>query len=296
MNLILHSDDFGLHKDINRAILEAAGQGVLTSTSLLVNGPAAREAMEEVKSYPLLGVGIHLNILRGKPLSDPTEIPTLVDSEGLFLNSAWRLLLRSAAGKVSTNHVYKEYRRQILFMMEHELMPTHFDAEKHTHILVPEAVWALKKLMTEFGIKKIRTINESPINTMLRSVGVPLNGSIKQRLKLPLLEYRSRAASKQWEGFKSTDFSFGVLISGRIAYPHTVEILKAIFRLQSPITLEWMFHLGYPADLKSKKYRRQFGSFFLVETRREELRFILARETLEEIEANKERLMSYREL
>jgi len=102
MKLILHSDDFGLHKEINRAILEAARQGALTSTSLLVNGLAAVDAMEEVKSYPRLGTGIHLNIVRGRPLSNPEEIPTLVNhDDGLFFNSTGKLLLKSLLGQLS---------------------------------------------------------------------------------------------------------------------------------------------------------------------------------------------------
>lgn len=296
MKLILHSDDFGLHKEINRAILAAAKQGMLTSTSVLVNGLAAEEAMERVKSYPRLGVGIHLNIVRGRPLSDPAEIPSLVDGNGLFLNSTGKLLLRSFLGKLSHDEVYLEYRRQVLRMMEQGIRPTHFDGEKHTHLLLPEAVRAVKRLMDEFGIRKVRTINESPVNRILISSGTGLKWSNRQRLKLMFLEHRTKSACKLWGRFKTPDFSFGVAVSGAIQYPESVGM--AVSLLQSTLrgTLEWMFHLGYPTDLNSKEHKRDFGSFFLSNARADELKLLLSKELNEMIEQNRSNLISYREL
>ena len=296
MKLILHSDDFGLHKEINRAILATARQGMLTSTSLLVNGLAAEEAMEKVKSYPRLGVGIHLNIVRGRPLSDPAEIPSLIHRNGSFLNSTGKLLLRSLLGKLCRDEIYLEYRRQLLRMMDQGIRPTHFDGEKHTHLLLPEAVHALKRLMDEFKIRKVRTINESPVNRILISSGVALEGSRRQRLKLMFLEYRTKRACRQWGNFRSPDFFFGVAISGAIQYPESVGMAVKLLQSQLKGTLEWMFHLGYPADLNSKEHKKNFGSFFLSNARTEELKLLLSKELTEMIEQHRNNLISYREL
>ena len=83
-NLILHSDDFGLHREVNRAVADAAEQGVLTSASLMMNGAAVEDALERASRCPSLGVGIHLNVVRGRPLSDPQEVPSLVDRDGPY--------------------------------------------------------------------------------------------------------------------------------------------------------------------------------------------------------------------
>jgi len=296
MKIILHSDDFGLHQEINRAILEAAGQGVLTSTSLLVNGLAVEDALEEVKSYPRLGVGIHLNIVRGRPLTDPVEIPSLVDRNGLFLNSAGRLLMKSFLGLLSSDEIYREYRQQILRMIDQGLRPTHFDGEKHTHLLLPEAIQALQNLMDEFNIRKVRTINESPVNRVIASTGIGLGGDIRQRLKLLFLESRTKKACELWSNFKSPDFSFGVLMSGHIRYPGSVKM--AVKLLETPLkgTLEWMLHLGYPAQLNSRENRNIFGKFFLTHSRTEELKLVLSKEFTEKINKNQSNLISYREL
>ncbi|MBW1887535.1 MAG: ChbG/HpnK family deacetylase [Deltaproteobacteria bacterium] len=296
MKIILHSDDFGLHKEINRAILEAASQGVLTSTSLLVNGLAVEEAIEQVKSYPRLGVGIHLNIVRGRPLTDPMEIPSLVNRNGLFLNSAGTLLMKSFLGLLSSDEIYREYRRQILHMIDRGLRPTHFDGEKHTHLLLPEAVQALKRLMDEYDIRKVRTINESPINRVLFSSGIGLDGDIRQRLKLLFLESRTKKACKLWSNFKSPDFSFGVLMSGHIRYPDSVKMTVKILETPLEGTVEWMLHLGYPTQLNSRENRKIFGKFFLTHSRTEELKLVLSKEFTESIYKNQDNLISYREL
>lgn len=296
MKIILHSDDFGLHEEINRAILEAAGQGVLTSTSLLVNGLAVDDAIEKVKSYPRLGVGIHLNIVRGRPLCDPAEIPSLVDRNGLFLNSTTRLLVKSFLGQLSSDEIYHEYRRQILRMIDQGLRPTHFDGEKHTHLLLPEAARTLNRLMDEFKIRKVRTINESPVNRVLASTGIGLDGDIRQRLKLMFLESRTKKACKLWSNFKSPDFSFGVLMSGHIRYPDSVNM--AVKLLETPLkgTLEWMLHLGYPTHLNSRENRKNFGKFFLTRSRTEELKLVLSKEFTDKVNKNQDNLITYREL
>jgi len=297
MKLILHSDDFGLHKEINRAILEAARQGALTSTSLLVNGLAAVDAMEEVKSYPRLGTGIHLNIVRGRPLSNPEEIPTLVNhDDGLFFNSTGKLLLKSLLGQLSHDEIYFEYRKQLLRMLDYGIVPSHFDGEKHTHLLLPEAVEAMKRLMDEFNIRKVRTINETPVNRLLISSGIGLKGDMRQKIKLMFLEYRTKKARNRWTNFKSPDFFFGVIVSGNLHFPESVRMAIELVQVELKGTLEWMLHLGYPTNLNSQEHKIIFGSFILSKTRNEELKLLLSRELLEKIEQNRENLISYREL
>jgi len=153
--LILHSDDFGLHSEVNRGILEAARRGALTSASVMTNGAAAEEAFEEARRLPELGVGVHLNIVRGRPLCDPESVPSLVDGSGRFFNSVATLLHKSLLGRLSLDEVHREYRQQVLRALEHGITPTHFDGEKHTHLLLPEAVSALRRLSAEFGINKV---------------------------------------------------------------------------------------------------------------------------------------------
>src|ERR1041385_1104025 len=60
--LIVTADDFGMSPGINRGIVEAHRNGILTSASLLVNRPASEEAAATVRDHPALSVGLHLEL------------------------------------------------------------------------------------------------------------------------------------------------------------------------------------------------------------------------------------------
>jgi predicted glycoside hydrolase/deacetylase ChbG (UPF0249 family) len=57
--LIVNADDFGASQGVNRRILESHVDGVVTSASLMVDGPAAREAAEAARDHRRLSVGLH---------------------------------------------------------------------------------------------------------------------------------------------------------------------------------------------------------------------------------------------
>ncbi len=46
--LIVNADDFGLTEGVSRGILEAHRRGIVTSTTLLVNGPNGRPLAPEL--------------------------------------------------------------------------------------------------------------------------------------------------------------------------------------------------------------------------------------------------------
>ncbi len=58
--LIINADDFGASPGINRGILEAHCQGILTSTSLMVDMPAAAEAAQLRREVPKVSIGLHV--------------------------------------------------------------------------------------------------------------------------------------------------------------------------------------------------------------------------------------------
>src|SRR6202142_1037144 len=76
--LILNADDFGLTRGINRAIAELHEAAALTSATLMANGPAFDAAVTIAHAHPNLGVGCHIVLTDGVPLSPPHTIPTLL--------------------------------------------------------------------------------------------------------------------------------------------------------------------------------------------------------------------------
>lgn len=93
----MNADDFGISDGVNRGILEAHQDGILTSTTLIVNTPHADEAASMWKKHtPQLGIGLHINLSYGAPISNPDEVPSLVESDGIFCTSYEAVVEKSA--------------------------------------------------------------------------------------------------------------------------------------------------------------------------------------------------------
>src|SRR6184192_3293440 len=60
--LIVNADDYGLSPGINRGIAEAHRDGIVTSTSLLVDTPFSAEAAAISAELPALSVGLHADL------------------------------------------------------------------------------------------------------------------------------------------------------------------------------------------------------------------------------------------
>jgi predicted glycoside hydrolase/deacetylase ChbG (UPF0249 family) len=58
-HLIVNADDFGVTTGVNEGIAEAHVDGVVTSASLVVTAPAARDAAERALALPDLSIGLH---------------------------------------------------------------------------------------------------------------------------------------------------------------------------------------------------------------------------------------------
>lgn len=80
--LIVNADDLGRTSGINEGIFAAHEKGLVTSATLMVIYPAAEQAADAMKSYPDLGVGLHVQLSGGTPLLPPESIPSLVDEDG----------------------------------------------------------------------------------------------------------------------------------------------------------------------------------------------------------------------
>ncbi len=61
-NLIVNADDFGASEGVNRGIVEAHREGIVTSTSLMVTGAAASAAVDLAGEHPGLAIGLHWDL------------------------------------------------------------------------------------------------------------------------------------------------------------------------------------------------------------------------------------------
>ncbi len=83
--LIINSDDYGRTPEISRGIREAHLHGVVTSTTCMMNIPTtAEDVAVALKETPTLGMGVHLVLTMGNPISAPETVPSITDENGHF--------------------------------------------------------------------------------------------------------------------------------------------------------------------------------------------------------------------
>ena len=60
--LIVNADDYGRSPGVNRGVIRAHEQGIVTSATLMVRWPAAEEAAAYARKSGSLSVGLHLDL------------------------------------------------------------------------------------------------------------------------------------------------------------------------------------------------------------------------------------------
>lgn len=82
--IIFSCDDLGINKRTNETILKCLKFGIASSSSLLVNTPAFRHALNNVVPIFKNKIGLHLNLTIGKPILKNNYLPDLVNDKGFF--------------------------------------------------------------------------------------------------------------------------------------------------------------------------------------------------------------------
>jgi chitin disaccharide deacetylase len=74
-HLIVNADDFGACAGVNRGIVEAHRQGIVTSASLMVGMPGSEEAADLAGECPTLSVGLHFSFVdeQKQPVADVAD-------------------------------------------------------------------------------------------------------------------------------------------------------------------------------------------------------------------------------
>lgn len=216
--LIVNADDFGLTAGVSRGILEAHRDGIVTSTTLLVNRAIPPERVEELKASGL-GVGVHLNLTFGTPVANPRRVPSLVDAEGRFVRDA-----REVAARARIDEARIELGTQIdAFRKIMGRFPTHLDTHHHVGRLAP-----ILELLLDFA----------------RALRVPVRSQDG--------EVRRAARSL---GLRTPDHFMGE--AGGEAYWSRERVLEHLASLPAGLS-EFMTHPGYfDDDLAYSRYGRQ---------------------------------------
>ncbi len=133
--LIVNADDYGRSPGVSRGILQAHREGIVTSTTVMINQPGVESQLSEATACPDLGIGLHLTFTAWQPVLPPETIPSLVDAEGLFLDQH---TLWAHADAVSLTHLHAELSAQIeRFLALAGRLPDHLDCHHFVHLYPP---------------------------------------------------------------------------------------------------------------------------------------------------------------
>lgn len=155
MRLIVNSDDFGISKGVTLGIIEAYKNGVVRSATLMANMKDAEYAANLSKNLDGLGVGIHLTLTAGYPISK--DVYSLVDKEGKFLK------IDRIDENIKVEDIRKEFKCQMERFLSFGIKPTHIDTHHHVH-RNPKVLEVVKELAIEYNIP-LRLVEET--NTKL---------------------------------------------------------------------------------------------------------------------------------
>ena len=216
--LIVNADDWGVTEGVSRGIVEAGRRGIVTSTTVMVNRPVPRALVDELLDSGL-GIGLHLNLTLGEPVTDRRRVPSLVDAEGRFRRDPVEV-----AARADTDEARIELGNQIdAFRALIGRFPTHLDS--HHHVGQREPILAL---VLDFA----------------RAIKVPVRSQ----------DERVRAAAQRAK-LKTPDRMIGE--SGPDPCWTAERVLRELAALP-PGTTEFMTHPGrFDEDLAYSRYGRQ---------------------------------------
>jgi predicted glycoside hydrolase/deacetylase ChbG (UPF0249 family) len=250
-NLIVNADDLCWTEGVNRGIVEAFGNGIVTSTSLLANGAAFASGVAAARSAPRLGVGVHLNLSDGAPVADRETVTSLLNDEGAFAGGPESLLLRRARRGLLLDEVEREWDAQIQKVRDAGIEPTHLDGHRHVHML-PGLFEIALRLAKRHGIGAIRvSLEASSLRAALSSGETQRAGVVmKQGVQARGLKLLARDAREQAEraGIATADYFCGIAQTGEMTLEGVTQFLKSL----PEGTTELMCHPGY-ADAALQK-------------------------------------------
>jgi predicted glycoside hydrolase/deacetylase ChbG (UPF0249 family) len=222
--LIVNADDLGADGARDDGIFEAIDAGVVTSVSLLANGPTSHDALRRLRSLGSTNVslGIHLNLSEGKPLSSGLKL--LTGPDGCFWGKArTQQLFISRGDSILAREITEEVSNQIRVLQDEGMEIRHLDGHQHVHVF-PAAIRVVLEAAEKHRILWMRIPEEPP--SPAQHHGCPddlLNeGRFFSRL--------AGAARAQLQGtsVRSTDSFRGLYLKGRINVPLLQEFAGTI--------------------------------------------------------------------
>lgn len=232
--LIVTADDLGLSEKINLGIAQSFKEGIVTSTSLLVNAPATEHAISILKDMPSLQVGLHLGIVEGFLTSGHRELRSRYEYFGLNKNCLprdWKEYFFRYSFRNEKHLWNEEFEAQIQKFLDIFPSVPFLNSTQHLH-LVPDLFEMIISLCKKYRIPWLRMGNQ-----------LIFSGNFSKR---PIHSLGINLLSKLnfSQDVKSTDCLLGTDQAGKL----TTESLSQILAKVPQGLSELIVHPGFGDD------------------------------------------------
>jgi chitin disaccharide deacetylase len=284
--LIVNADDLGLTEGVNRAIVEAHCDGVVSSSTLMANGRAFEDAIERIKSTSRLSVGCHVVLVDGLPLVAGRQTSTLSDKkagDGRFYESLNGFVARTLIGGVDADEIEAEVTAQIRKLQAAGIFVSHLDTHKHTHIF-PTVLRPLLRAARACGVPAVR----NPYGPIHISLVAKRPSLWKRYIQVTVLNRLGKTfhESVAGAGMLTPDGTVGIVSTGAM----DEQQFRSIVDKLPEGTWEFVCHPGYnDAELAGIRTR-------LRESRAQELRLLTSPVARKILARSGVQLISYRDL
>jgi hypothetical protein len=165
--ILIRCDDIGMCHSVNMAAKQVLQTGIPVSMSVMVPCPWFTEAVELLKQYSNVAVGVHLTLnsewkqYRWGPVSGSKAVPSLVDSVGNFFPSRSALF----SNNPQLSEIETELRAQIEKALKAGLKLEYLDYHMSAPMQTLETRAIVEKLAAEYKLAISRYYDEVDVST-----------------------------------------------------------------------------------------------------------------------------------
>jgi predicted glycoside hydrolase/deacetylase ChbG (UPF0249 family) len=255
--LIINADDLGADEGRNEGIFEAIRAGVVTSASILPNGPALDHALEEIRSNGpgRVSFGVHLNLTEGPPLAEGLSCLTGPDGNFLGKAAAHQLFMTKGDAALQSD-IASEITLQIERLLDASIGITHVDGHQHVHVF-PAVLSTVSQIAKSRGIRRMRIPDET-----VASCDETVPADLLEQARCFSALGKAARARLDGSGILAPDHFRGLLLKGRLSVE---TLLAAIEQLPDGLT-ELMVH---PGRVAADSAEGPFASFSTADRERE---------------------------
>ena len=189
--LIINADDFGISHEVNEAITLCFNRHYINQTTIMVNMPYLDEAVKLSQDNGFSDrIGLHLNLVEGKPLTEGIRDTIFCDDNGMFISKImktpkYRLMLN----KKTRDCVRCEIEAQIKAFLDLGIGRKHLDSHQHSHVN-PSIINIIIPIMDKYAFEDIRLSRNIPSNEITGFKRI-----IKNRVNGKILRYNYEHSS-----------------------------------------------------------------------------------------------------